>query len=98
MGYTNSISTMKWWDTHTKKLKYCPYAKLDEHNNKLGKIWSPDSELMSGTNIITLITLIVYLSDHPFIKYDIFEVNVNFPPRVTPIGIVKKYCEHHNMS
>ena len=40
----------------------------------------------------------MYLSDHPLIKYDIFEVNVNFPPRVTPIGIVAQYYEHHIMS
>ena len=40
----------------------------------------------------------MYLSDHPLIKYDIFEVNVNFPPRGTPIGILEQYCEHHNMS
>ena len=38
------------------------------------------------------------LSDHPFIKDDIFEVNVYFPTRGTPIGIVTKYYEHHNMS
>ena len=37
-------------------------------------------------------------SYHPFIKYDIFEVNVNLPPRVTHIGIIAQYCEHHNMS
>ena len=53
---------------------------------------------MLGTNTSTLKTLKTDLSDHPFIKDDIFEVNVNLPPRVTTIGIVTKYCEHHNMS
>ena len=38
------------------------------------------------------------LSDHTFIKDDIFEANIHFPPRGTYIGIVTKYCEYHNMS
>ena len=29
MGYTKIIATMKWWDPHTKKLKYCSYVKFD---------------------------------------------------------------------
>ena len=53
--------------------------------------------MMTGTNISTLPTLKIDLSDHPFIKEDIFKVNVNFPPRGTHIGIVVQYCEHHNM-
>ena len=40
----------------------------------------------------------IVLSDHPFIKYYIFEVSVHFSPRVTPLGIVTQYCKHHNMS
>ena len=43
-------------------------------------------------------TLKIDLSDHPFIKYDIFEVNANFPKRGTPIGFVIQYCGHNNMS
>ena len=43
MGYNNNIYTIKWWDPHTKKLKYFSYAKFDEHNNKFGKLWSPVS-------------------------------------------------------
>ena len=35
MGYTNIIETMKYWDPHTKKLKYCLPTKFDEHNNKI---------------------------------------------------------------
>ena len=61
MGYTNSIFTMKWWDPHTKRLKYCSSAKFDEHNNKFGRGWSPGSELMLGTNISILPTLKNYL-------------------------------------
>ena len=38
----------------------------------------------------TLPKLKLYLSYHPFIKYDIFEVTVNFPSR-------GQYCENHNM-
>ena len=53
---------------------------------------------MIGTNTSTLTTLKVYLLDHPFIKYDIFEFNIYFPPIGTPIGIVTQYCEIHNMS
>ena len=98
MGYKNSRATKKWWDTQIKKLKNCSSEKNDEHNNKFGKWWQPGSELMLGTNNYTLTTLKIDLLDNPFIKYFIFEVNVNFPPRDTPIGIVIKYCEHHNMS
>ena len=53
---------------------------------------------MFGKDISTLPTLKIYPSDHPFIKYDIFGVNLKFSPRGTPIGIVTQYCEHHNMS
>ena len=82
---------MKWWDPYTKRLKYCSYTKFDEHNNKFVKGWSPGSELMLGTNISTLPTLKIDLSDYTFIKDDIFEVNFNFPPRFTPIVIVTQY-------
>ena len=53
---------------------------------------------MLGTNNSSLKILKPDISYHPFIKDDIFEVNVNFPPRGTPIGIVLQYSEHHNMS
>ena len=49
---------------------------------------------MLGTNISTLPTLKFDLSDHPFIKYDIFDGNINFSLRGTPIGIITQYCEH----
>ena len=57
MGYTNSRSTMKWWDPQTKSLKYCSSENFDEQNNKFGKGWSPGSESMLGINISTLPTL-----------------------------------------
>ena len=98
MVYTNSIATMKWWDPHTKKVKYFSSTKFDKNKNKLGKGWSPGFELITGTNNSTLPKLKVGFSDHPFIKYDIFKVTVNFPPRGTSIGIIVKYCEYHNMS
>ena len=53
---------------------------------------------MLGKNTSTLKTLKFDLSDHPFIKDDIFEFSVNFPPRGTPMGIVAQYYEHHNIS
>ena len=53
---------------------------------------------MTEKSVYALITLKIDLSDHPFIKYDIFEVTTTFPPRGTPIVIVAQYCEHHNMS
>ena len=53
---------------------------------------------MLGTNNFTLPILKIDLSDRTLIKYDIFEFNVDFPPRGTPIGIVTQYCEHQNMS
>ena len=56
MVYINSRSIMKWWYPHTKKLRYFSSEKFDEDNNKLGKGWSPVSELMLGTNIYTLPT------------------------------------------
>ena len=98
MVYTNIRAIMKWWDTQTKKLKCCSSAKFDEHKNKFGKGWLPGSEIMIGTNTSTLTTLNIDLSDHPFVKNDIFEVNVNFPPGGTPIVIVAQYYEYHNMS
>ena len=57
MCYTSSRSTIKWWDPHTNKLKYCSSVKFDEHNNKFGKGWSLGSELMLETNTSTLPTL-----------------------------------------
>ena len=98
MGYTNIRATMKLWYPHTKRLKYCLSEKFDEHNNKFVKGWSPDSILMLGTNISTLPTLKIYLSDHPFIKYDIFEGIVHITTSGTTIGINTQYYEHHNMS
>ena len=89
---------MKGWDLHTKRLKYCSSGIFNEYKNKFGKGWSPESELMLGTNTSYLPTLEIYLSDHTFIKYDIFEVNVDFKPRGTPIETITQYCEHHNMS
>ena len=88
---------MKWWYPYTKRLRYGSSKKIDEHNNKFGKRWSLGSEIMVGTNIYNLTKSRTNLSDYPFIKYDIFEANVNFPPRCTPIGIVTKYCEHRNI-
>ena len=54
MVYTNSIATMKWWDPHTKKVKYFSSTKFDKNKNKLGKGWSPGFELITGTNNSTL--------------------------------------------
>ena len=88
MGYTNIRSKMKWWDPHTKKLKYGSSENFDEHKNKFGKGWSPGSELMLGTNISTLPTLKSDLSYNPFIKDYIFEGNVNFTPMGTPIDTI----------
>ena len=56
MGYTNRRATMKWWDPHTKNLKYCLYGIFDEHNNKFVKEWSPGYELMLEKNTSTLPT------------------------------------------
>ena len=69
---------MKFCYPHTNKIKYCSSAKFDEHKNKFAKGWSPGSELMIGTNITTLPKLKIDLSDHFFIKDDIFEVKYQF--------------------
>ena len=53
---------------------------------------------MIETNIYTFPKLKIDLSNHFFIKYDIFEVNINFPPRGTPIGIISNKCEHHKIT
>ena len=90
MFYTNRIATMEWWDTHTKKLKYGSSSKFDEHNNKFGKLWSPGSTLINVTTIYALTMLKIDISDHPFIKDDIFEATVKFPPRITPVGILSQ--------
>ena len=71
-GLHKNKATMKWWDPHTKKFKYFSSAKFDQQKNKFGKGWSPGSETMLGTNISTLPTLKIDISDHQFIKYDIF--------------------------
>ena len=65
IGYTKSGATIKWWYTHTKKLKYCSSKTFDEHNNNFGKLWSPGSELMTGTNISNLPTLKTNILYHP---------------------------------
>ena len=35
MGYGKSRATIKWWYPHTKKLKYCSSAKIDERKTNL---------------------------------------------------------------
>ena len=72
-------------------------AKFDEYNNKFVKVWSPGSEIMLGTYTSILSILKIDLSDHPLIKYAIFAVNVNLPPRGTPIVIAAQYYEHHSI-
>ena len=85
MVYTNSRATMKWWDPHTKILKYCSSTKFDELNNNFGKGWSPGSELMLEKNTSNLPTLKNYLSYHTFIRDDIFEGNVNYHQKELPL-------------
>ena len=68
-------------DTH-----FFSSAKFDEHNNEFDKSWPPGYELMLGTTISTLPTLKIDHSYYSFIKYDIFEGNVNFLRRGNPIG------------
>ena len=36
--------------------------------------------------------------DHPFIKYDIFEATLNFPPKGNPVDIVTQYYDNQNVS
>ena len=38
MSYTNNIATMKWWDQHTKRLKYCSSEKLMNTTINLAKV------------------------------------------------------------
>ena len=52
---------------------------------------------MNVTNIYSLPTINVDISNHPFIKDDLFKATVNFPPGVTPIDIFSQYCERHNI-
>ena len=40
----------------------------------------------------------IYIFDHPFIKYYIFEAKVTFNPRGNPISIINYYFEHHNVT
>ena len=39
----------------------------------------------------------INVSYQPFAKYDIFEVTVDLPPIVTPIGIIEQHCKNNNM-
>ena len=43
---------------------------------------------MTGKNTSTLPKFKIYLSDHPLIKDDIFEITVDLLPRGTPIDIL----------
>ena len=72
MGYTNIRATMEWRDPHTKKLKYCESTKFDEHKNKFGKRLSTDSEIMTGTNVSTLPTLKIDISQNTPLKEMIY--------------------------
>ena len=87
MSYTNIISTMKWWDPHKKRLKYCSPKNIYKLNTKFCKGLSPGSELMLGTNISNLPTLKIDLSDHPFLKDYIFEDNFNFHKEALPLAL-----------
>ena len=62
MGYTNTRATMKWWDTHTKKLKYYSSIKFDEYNKKFGY------NILNEKYTSDLPTIQVYISDQPLIK------------------------------
>ena len=81
-----------------KKLNYCSSEKFDKYNNKFVKGWSPGSNLLNVTDTSSLPTIKMDISYQPFIKDDIFEATVYFPPRGTPIVIINCYCEHHNMT
>ena len=59
---------------------------------------SPGSNSLNGIDTKALPTIKIDPSDHPFIKYDIFEDTVTFPARFNPINIITYYCEHHNMT
>ena len=89
---------IKWWDLHTKKLKYRSSEKNDEHNNNFGKVWSPGYNLLNGTYTLYLPTIKIDIPDKPLIKDDIFEATVTFTPNVNPTGIITYYYEHHNIT
>ena len=63
LSYTYSVdvwfptATIKWWNLHNKKLKYCSSAKFDEHIIKFRKGCLSSSEIMTGTNVSILLTL-----------------------------------------
>ena len=86
---------MKCWYPYTKKLKYFSSATFDEHNNNFGKIWSPGSNLLNVIDTSNITKIKIYLSNNPFIKDDIFEATVTFPPRGTPIYTITYYYYHH---
>ena len=54
--------------------------------------------MLNGKDTSALSTMGIDLYEHPFIKEDIFEETFTFPPRGTPIGIIKYYCDHHNIT
>ena len=74
--------------TPHQETKILVIQNFDKHTNTFGKGWLPGSGLITGTRISTLTTLKLDLSNHPFIKDDIFEVTVNSSPRGNPIGII----------
>ena len=38
MGYTNIRAKIKWWDPHTKRLRYFSSAKIDDTTINLEKV------------------------------------------------------------
>ena len=62
MVYTSRRATMKWWDPHTNKIKYCASTEFYKHNNKYGKVWSPGSNQLKvkGTSALLTIKLISF--------------------------------------
>ena len=85
MGYTSSITTIKLWDPHTKRLKYFSYAKFDEHNNKFDKGWSPGSELTLDKNISTLPNLKLTSQIIPLLKMIYFKAMLIFHQEAIPL-------------
>ena len=85
MGYKNTRAKMKWWDPHTKILKYCSSENSDEHNNKFGKVWSPGSELMIGTNISILPTLKLTSNIIPLSKIIYLKAMLNLHQQALPL-------------
>ena len=95
MGTTATKAVIKYWrpqDPNT--IKYCVTAKFDEYNTMTtdGKL-SPGSKLSQGVlknNINQEDFISINHQKHPLLENKIERIEIELPPKGSPIGITIK--------